>query len=54
MNCEKHDGINPKALCSIKIDETIRDLIQADKEFLNGLGVRFSSLEELDEYLERE
>ena len=30
----------------------IKDLIEADKEFENGKGVHFSSLEELDAYLD--
>ena len=32
--------------------QEIKDLIEADKEFANGEGVRFSSLEELDGYLD--
>ena len=32
--------------------QEIKDLIEADKEFENGEGIRFSSLAELDEYLD--
>lgn len=32
--------------------QEINDLIEADKEFTNGEGVHFSSLDELDAYLE--
>ena len=32
--------------------QEIKDLIEADKEFANGEGVHFSSLEELDDYLD--
>ena len=32
--------------------QEIKELIEADKEFAEGKGVRFSSLKELDEYLE--
>ena len=30
--------------------QAIKDLIEADKEFENGEGIHFSSLEELDTY----
>ena len=32
--------------------QEIKDLIEADKEFENGDGIHFSSLDELDEYLD--
>lgn len=32
--------------------QEIKELIEADKEFAEGKGVRFSSLQELDAYLE--
>ena len=32
--------------------QEIKDLIEADKEFANGEGVHFSSLDELDDYLD--
>lgn len=32
--------------------QKIKDLVEADKEFENGEGVHFSSLDELDAYLD--
>ena len=32
--------------------QKIKDLIEADKEFENGEGIHFSSLDELDTYLD--
>ena len=32
--------------------QAIKDLVEADKEFENGEGIHFSSLEELDTYLD--
>ena len=32
--------------------QAIKDLVEADKEFENGEGIHFSSLEELDAYLD--
>ena len=32
--------------------QQIKDIIESDNEFANGDGVHFSSLEELDDYLD--
>lgn len=50
----KNDSFNDiisKLLNEYEEYQEIKDLIKADKEFGNGEGVRFSSLDELDEYL---
>lgn len=50
----KNDSFNDiisKVLNEYEEYQEIKDLIEADKEFENGEGVRFSSLNELDEYL---
>lgn len=50
----KNDSFNDiisKLLNEYEEYQEIKDLIKADKEFENGEGVRFSSLDELDEYL---
>ena len=51
----KNDSFND--IISNLLDEyeeyqEIKDLIEADKEFANGEGVHFSSLDKLDEYLD--
>ena len=51
----KNDSFNDiisKVLDDYEEYQAIKDLIEADKEFANGEGVRFSSLEELDAYLD--
>lgn len=53
----KNDSFNDivsKVLDDYDEYQIVKDLIEADKEFANGEGVRFSSLEELDKYLEDE
>ncbi len=50
----KNDSFNDiisKLLNEYEEYQEIKDLIKADKEFENDEGVRFSSLDELDEYL---
>ena len=51
----KNDSFNDiisKVLDDYEEYQAIKGLIEADKEFANGEGVRFSSLEELDAYLD--
>lgn len=51
----KNDSFNDiisKVLDDYDEYQEIKKLIEADKEFAEGKGVRFSSLKELDEYLE--
>lgn len=51
----KNDSFNDiisKVLDDYDEYQEIKELIEADKEFAEGKGVRFSSLKELDEYLE--
>lgn len=51
----KNDSFNDiitKVLNEYEEYQAIKDLIEADKEFENGEGIHFSSLDELDEYLE--
>ena len=50
----KNDTFNDiitKLLDDYEEYQAIKDLIEADKEFENGEGVHFSSLDELDAYL---
>ena len=50
----KNDSFNDiitKLLDAYEEYQAIKDLIEADKEFENGEGVHFSSLDELDTYL---
>ena len=51
----KNDSFNDiisKLLDEYEEYQQIKDLIEADKEFTNGEGVHFSSLDELDAYLD--
>ena len=51
----KNDSFNDvisKILDEYEEYQEIKDLIEADKEFKNGEGIHFSSLDELDAYLE--
>lgn len=51
----KNDSFNDiitKLLDNYEEYQEIKDLIEADKEFEKGKGVHFSSLEELDSYLD--
>ena len=51
----KNDSFNDiisKVLDDYDEYQEIKGLIEADKEFAEGKGVRFSSLKELDAYLE--
>jgi len=51
----KNDSFNDiisKVLDDYEEYQEIKDLIEEDKEFENGKGVHFSSLEELDSYLD--
>ena len=51
----KNDSFNDiisKVLDDYDEYQEIKELIEADKVFAEGKGVRFSSLKELDEYLE--
>ena len=51
----KNDSFNDiisKVLDDYYEYQEIKDLIEADKEFENGEGVHFSSLDELDAYLD--
>ena len=51
----KNDSFNDiitKVLDDYEEYLAIKDLIEADKEFENGKGVHFSSLDELDAYLD--
>ena len=51
----KNDSFNDiisKVLDDYEEYQKIKDLIEADKEFANGEGVHFSSLDELDAYLD--
>lgn len=51
----KNDSFNniiSKVLDDYDEYQAIKDLIEADKEFENGKGVHFSSLDELDVYLD--
>ena len=51
----KNDSFNDiisKVLDDYEEYPEIKDLVEADKEFENGEGVHFSSLEELDSYLD--
>ncbi len=51
----KNDSFNDiisKLLDSYEEYQEIKDLIEADKKFGNGEGIHFSSLEELDKYLD--
>ena len=50
----KNDSFNDiisKVLDDYEEYQAIKDLVEADKEFENGEGIRFSSLEELDTFL---
>lgn len=50
----KNDSFNDiitKVLDDYEEYQAIKNLIEADKEFENGQGVHFSSLDELDNYL---
>ena len=51
----KNDSFNDiitKVLDEYEEYQEIKDLIEADKEFEKGEGVHFTSLDELDEYLD--
>lgn len=51
----KNDSFNDiitKLLDNYEEYRSIKDLIEADIEFANGGGVSFSSLKELDDYLD--
>ena len=51
----KNDSFNDiisKVLDDYEEYQKIKDLVEADKEFESGGGVHFSSLEELDVYLD--
>lgn len=51
----KNDSFNDiitKLLDEYEEYQEIKDLIEADKEFKKGEGVHFTSLDELDEYLD--
>lgn len=51
----KNDSFNDiisKVLDDYDEYQAIKDLVEADKEFENGDGIHFSSLSELDEYLD--
>ena len=51
----KNDSFNDiisKVLDDYEEYQEIKDLVEADKEFDNNEGVHFSSLEELDAYLD--
>lgn len=52
---QKNDSFNDiisKILDDYEEYQAIKDLIEADKEFENGEGIHFSSLDELDAYLD--
>lgn len=49
---DSFNDIISKLLDSYEEYQQIKDLIEADMEFKNGGGVHFSSLEELDKYLD--
>ncbi len=49
---DSFNDIISKLLDSYEEYQEIKDLIEADKEFENGEGIHFSSLEELDSYLD--
>lgn len=49
---DSFNDIITKVLDDYEEYQAIKDLIEADKEFENGEGVHFSSLEELDAYLD--
>ena len=51
----KSDSFNDiisKVLDDYEEYQEIKDLIEADREFENGEGIHFTSLKELDEYLD--
>ena len=51
----KNDSFNDiitKLLDNYEENQEIKDLIEADKEFEKGEGIHFSSLEELDVFLD--
>ena len=51
----KNDSFNDiisKVLDDYEEYQEIKDLVEADKEFVNGEGVHFSSLEDLEVYLD--
>ena len=51
----KNDSFNDiisKVLDDYEEYQAIKDLVEADKEFENGEGIHFSSLKELDTYLD--
>ena len=49
---DSFNDIITKVLDEYEEYQAIKDLIEADKEFENGDRVRFSSLEELDAFLD--
>ena len=49
---DSFNDIISKVLDDYEEYQEIKDLVEADKEFANGEGVHFSSLEELDVYLD--
>ena len=49
---DSFNDIISKLLDSYEEYQEIKDLIEADKEFENGEGIHFSSLEELDSSLD--
>lgn len=49
---DSFNDIITKVLDEYEEYQEVKDLIEADKEFENGGGISFSSLEELDAYLE--
>ena len=51
LNSQNGDIIS-KVLDDYEEYQKIKDLVEADKEFADGEGVHFSSLEELDAYLD--
>lgn len=51
-NIDSFNDIIIKLLDDYDEYHAIKDLIEADKEFKNGEGVRFSSLDELDAFLD--
>lgn len=48
---DSFNDIISKVLDDYEEYQAIKDLVEADKEFENGEGIRFSSLEELDTFL---
>ena len=52
---KKNDTFNDisKILDEYEEYQEIKDLIEADKEFAKGEGIRFASMDEVDKYLDK-